>query len=188
MIITRLDKIKSFYKKFRRLPSYSEMLRLFHLSSKNSIHKIVKKWVKAGFLSKDGGKLIPAKKFFNLPLLGMVKAGFPILAEENKNYLSLDDYLIEDPTSSFLFKVSGDSLIELGIFDGDIVIIERQKQALPGEIVLAQIDKEWTLKILRKANGRPYLKAANPKYPPFFPKEELQIFGVVKAVIRKLSN
>lgn len=183
----RFNKLKKFYKKLKRLPSYSEMLQLFNLSSKNSIYKIVEKWIKRGFLKKESRKLMPTTKFFSLPLLGIVKAGFPILAEENKNYLSLDEYLIEDPTSSFLFKVSGDSLINLGIFDGDIVIIERKKQALSGEIVLAQIDKEWTLKILRRDRGKIYLKAANPKYPPFFPREELQIFGVVKAVIRKIN-
>jgi len=187
MNTNRLNKIRAFYRKFRRLPSYSEMLELFGLSSKNSIYKMVNKWVEEGFLEKINYRLSPTKKFFSVPFLGVVKAGFPILAEENKNYLSLDEYLIENPASSFLFRVSGDSLIEMGIFDGDIVIIERKKQALPGEIVLAQIDREWTLKILRRANGRFYLKAANSKYPPFFPREELQIFGVVKAVIRKIN-
>lgn len=183
----RLNKIKSFYRKFKRLPSYSEMLKIFSLSSKNSIYKIVHKFIHDGFIDKEKGKLMPTKKFFSLPLLGIVKAGFPILAEENKNYLSLDEYLIENPTSSFLFKVSGDSLINMGIFEGDIVVIEKNKQAFPGELVLAQIDKEWTLKILKREKGRLYLKAANPKYPSFFPKEELQIFGVVKAVIRKMN-
>ena len=64
------------------------------------------------------GKLAPTSQFFSLPLLGLVKAGFPILAEEDKKYLTLDEYLIEDPISSFLLTVSGDSLIELGIFEG----------------------------------------------------------------------
>ncbi|OGK20375.1 repressor LexA [Candidatus Roizmanbacteria bacterium RIFCSPHIGHO2_02_FULL_37_15] len=183
----RLTKIKTFYKKHRRLPSYSEMLKLFNFSSKNAVFKIIQKFIESGFLKKEGSKLAPTSKFFSLPLVGLVKAGFPILAEENREYLTLDEYLIDDPQSAFLLKVSGDSLIGLGIFDGDIVIIERKKQATAGDIVLAQIDREWTLKILKKDGIRAYLESANPKYPPFYPRQELQIFGVVKAVIRKFN-
>lgn len=187
MTTDRLATIKKFYKKHNRLPSYSEMLNLFGVSSKNSIFKIVTRWITDGILKKDGNKLAPTSKFFALPLLGLVRAGFPILAEEDRDYLTLDDYLIEDPQSSFLLKVRGDSLIGLGIFDGDIVIIERKKQATQGDIVLAQIDREWTLKILKKDGIRVYLESANPKYPPFYPHQELQIFGVVKAVVRKFN-
>lgn len=182
-----LDKIKSFYKKQKRLPSYSEMLKLFGFSSKNAIYKIVQKLIEEGVVQKLDGKLAPTSKFFALPLLGMIKAGFPIMAEENKAYLTLEEYLIEDPQTSFLLKVKGDSLVDLGIFEDDIVIVERKEDATPGDIVLAEIDREWTLKVLRKANKRTYLEAANPKYPPFVPKHELKIHGIVKAVVRKFN-
>ncbi len=185
----RLNIIKGFYKKYRRLPSYSEMLKLFGLSSKNSIFKMVKQWIEEGLIKKEQGKLSPTARFFSLPFLGVIRAGFPILAEENREYLTLDEYLIEDPQSSFLLKVTGDSLAEIGIFEGDLVVIERKKEASSGDVVLAQIDKEWTLKILKKdrKHGRVYLMAANQKYPPFYPRQELQIFGVVRAVIRKFN-
>lgn len=185
----RLIIIKKFYRKFRRLPSYSEMLKLFGFSSKNAVFKIIQKWIEEGLLKKENRKLAPTNKFFALPLLGIIKAGFPILAEEDRNYLTLDEYLIEDPASSFLLKVSGDSLTGIGIFDGDIVIIERKKEAIAGDVVLAQIDRDWTLKILKRDRNRrlTYLEAANPKYPPFYPHQELQIFGVVRAVVRKFN-
>lgn len=185
----RLFTIKKFYRKFKRLPSYSEMLKLFGFSSKNAVFKIVQKLIAEGFLKKENNKLAPTSKFFALPFLGIIKAGFPILAEEDRNYLTLDEYLMEDPSSSFLLKVSGDSLSGVGIFDGDIVIIKRMKEATSGDIVLAQIDREWTLKILKKDRRRQtiYLEAANPKYPPFYPRQELQIFGVVRAVVRKFN-
>ena len=185
----KLSQLKKFYRKFKRLPSYSEMLKIFGFSSKNAVFKIIKNLINEGFIKKENKKLAPTSKFFALPLLGQIKAGFPILAEEDRNYLTLDEYLIEDPNSSFLLKVSGDSLSGVGIFDGDIVIIERKKEASPGAIVLAQIDKEWTLKILKQDRKQHlfYLEAANPKYPPLIPRQELQIFGVVKAVIRKLN-
>lgn len=77
----------------------------------------------------------------------------------------------------------------MGIFDGDYVIIKKKKIAYPGNIVLAEIDGEWTLKIFRKdRQGNPYLQPANPRYPPLYPQLKLDIFGVVEAVIRKLRN
>jgi len=117
----RLSIVKKFYRKNKRLPSYSEMLKLFNLSSKKAIFDIVQKFIEENFFQKIAGKLAPTSKFFSLPLLGVIKAGFPILAEENRDYLTLDEYLIEDPTSSFLLKVSGDSLVGIGIFEGDLV-------------------------------------------------------------------
>ena len=186
----RLDQVKRFYRKYNRLPSYSEMLHIFKLASKKAIHDIVHKWVDEGILKIEDNKLAPASSFFGLPLFGIIKAGFPIMADENKQYLSLDEYLIEDPTTSFLLKVSGDSMINVGIFDGDVVIIARTKNALPGDIVLAEIDKEWTLKIYKhdRLKKTDYLEAANPKYPPFYPRQELMIHGIVKGVVRKMTN
>ena len=185
-----LDSLKIFYRKNKRLPSYSEMMEIFGFASKKSVFDIVHKWIEEGFLQKINEKLSPTSKFFSLPLLGIIKAGYPILAEENKQYLSLDEYLIEDPQSSFLLRVSGDSLIEEGIYDGDIVIIERKKEANTGDVVLAEIDREFTLKILRRDAVRKitYLSAANPNYPSFYPKFELKIHGVVKGIVRKLYN
>jgi len=189
MATDRLNALKKFFKRNRRLPSYSEMLKLFGFSSKNAVFKLINKWVEAGLLKKESGKLAPTSHFFALPMYGVIRAGYPILAEENKNYLTLDDYLIEDPASAFLLKVSGDSLTGVGIFEGDIVIIERKREAGSGDIVLAQIDHEWTLKIFKKDRAKrlAYLEAANPKYPPFHPRENLEIYGVVKAVVRKLN-
>ena len=188
--VDRLSQVKNFYRKYKRLPTYSEMLQIFKLASKKAIHDIVHRWIEEGLMKVKGNKLAPASKFFGLPLYGLIKAGFPILAEENKEYLTLDEYLINDPASSFLLRVSGDSMINAGIFDGDMVIIEQKRQPLPDDIVLAEIDREWTLKIYKKdqIKRKPYLIAANPKYPPFYPKQELTIHGVVAGVVRKLTN
>jgi len=118
--------------------------------------------------------------------LGQVKAGFPTPAEEDWHFMSLDDYLVEKPTASFLLKVDGDSLIDLGILPGDLVIVERKTEANPEDIVLALIDGDWTLKIFQKKNNQVYLQSANKKYPSFYPEQELKIYGVVKAVTRKI--
>jgi len=183
----RLKKLKQFYKKYRRLPSYSEMLSLFGLLSKNAIFKIIKNWIKDGFITKENHKLSPTGKFFELPMLGHVAAGFPTTTEEAIDFVSLDEYLVEKPTASFLLKVSGDSLKDIGILPGDIVVIERASQANQGDIVLALLDNEWTLKIFAKKDGQAVLNSANPKYRPFFPKFDLQITGIVRSVVRKIS-
>lgn len=180
-----LETLQSFYKKNKRLPSYSEMLTLFGLASKNAIHKIVKNLIDAGYLDKAMGKLAPTGQFFQIPLFGNVKAGFPTGAEEDLNFMSLDEYLVDNPNSSFMLKVAGDSLEGIGIFKGDIVILEKAKEANRGEIVLALIDGEWTLKIIEKVDGKTVLRSANPKYPDFYPHLSLEIFGVVRSVIRK---
>jgi repressor LexA len=180
--------LKRFYGKFKRLPSYSEMLEVFGLSSKNAVHKIVHKWIEEGLLNKDNGKLAPATKFFSLPLMGLIKAGQPILADENKSYLTIDEYLIDDPSSSFLLKVRGDSMVNAGIFEDDLVVIDMKRSAANGDIVLAEIDREWTLKYLKKTAKETYLEAANENYPPLHPKSELKVHGVVKGVIRRLRS
>jgi repressor LexA len=181
----RLEKLKAFYYRNRRFPSYSEMLKLFGLASKNAIYKIVHKWTEEGLVAKINRKLSPTPKLFSLPLLGFVKAGFPAAADEDLDFLSLEDYLVARPESSFLLKVKSDSLTGIGILPGDLVVIEKRTQASTGDVVLARIDGEWALKILQRKKGEAVLVSANPIYPPFYPREELQIFGVVKGVARK---
>lgn len=185
-----IDGLKTFYGKHRRIPTYQEMLGLFRLKSKNAIFKIINKLIELGYLVRDQKRIAPTSLFFSLPLYGVIKAGYPILADEQRDYLTLDEYLITNPKNSFLLKVSGDSMENAGIFDGDIVVVEKNRHAQPGDIVLAQIDQEWTLKILKKDRIKKvsYLMAANPKYPPFYPKQELTIHGVVQAVCRKITN
>lgn len=182
---TYIKDLQNFYKKNKRLPSYSEMLIIFGLASKNAIHKIIKKLVEQGYLDKIAGKLAPSNSFFQIPLLGSVKAGFPTGAEEDLNFMSLDEYLVDKPGSSFMLRVAGDSLEGIGIYKEDIVILEKAKSANRGEIVLALIDGEWTLKIIEKIEGKVVLRSANPKYPDFYPHLSLEIFGIVKSVVRK---
>jgi repressor LexA len=180
-------KILRFYRKHRRLPSYSEIMALSGFKSKNSVFKLVKKLVIEGFLSKDSsGKLIPDKIYGATKILGTVQAGFPSPAEEELvDTISLDEYLIENKDATFMLKVSGDSMIDAGIIEGDMVLADRSVTPRPGDIVIAGIDGEWTMKYLRKTGQLMWLEAANKKYKPFHPNEELKIAAVVKAVIRK---
>ncbi len=122
-------------------------------------------------------------------ILGLVEAGWPSPAEEElRDTLSLDEFLVQNPDASFLLKVSGDSMTGAGILPGDLVIVDRGQIAKNGDIVVAEVDGEWTMKFLKKSGDRVYLVPANPKYKPIQPKNELKITGVVTAVVRKYSR
>jgi repressor LexA len=99
--------------------------------------------------------------------------------------MSLDEYLISNPQATFLLKVEGDSMIEAGIHPGDLVLIQKGLTPKNEDIVVACVDGEWTLKYFAKHKGKITLRAANKKYPPIEPKQELVIAGVVIANVRK---
>ncbi len=131
-------------------------------------------------------RLMPLSTAASLRMLGTVEAGFPSPAEESlADNISLDDLLIQNREASFLIKVSGDSMSGAGILPGDMVIVDKGQAPKSGDIVIAEVDGEWTMKYLRKRGEDVVLVPANPKYQPIRPKLELKIAGVVTAVVRK---
>ncbi len=181
-----LHKIHSFYKKNRRMPSYGEIAQLLGFKSKNAAYKVVRKLLDEGFLKKDTqGKLLP-HRLGELAVLGSIEAGFPSAAEEELvDTLSLDQWLLERPESTFMLKVSGMSMSEAGIMPGDMVLAERGRSATDGDIVIAEVDHAWTLKRLRKSGKKVYLQAENKSFENIIPEEELNIAAVVIGVVRK---
>lgn len=179
--------IGSFHRQHRRMPSYAEMLALLGVRSKSVVHFWVNKLREKGFLEKDDkGYLRPGRRTFGIPMVGEVAAGFPSPAEEElRDIISFDEYLVTRPEASFLLQVSGDSMIGEGIMEGDLVIVEKGREPKSGDIVIAEVDGEWTIKYFRKQGKSVFLEAANPKYPNIIPKAELRMSGVVTAVIRK---
>ena len=144
-------KIKGFYHSHRRMPSFSEVATLFGYASKMASHRLIEKLIAREFIEKDSkGKLLPTPQI-GLRVLGYVQAGFPSPAEEELiDTLSFDEYLISHPDKSFLLKVTGDSMLQAAILPNDLVIIEKGVQPKNGHIVLAQVDREWTLKYFQK--------------------------------------
>ncbi len=169
------------------MPVYREIMSLLGFKSKNAVYKLVSRLVEEGIVEKDKyGKLIPKNIFGEVPLLGLVKAGFPANAEEQiLDTMSLDDFLVEKKEATYLLEVDGDSMIEAHITDGDLVIAERTNKAKDGEIVIAEVDGEWTMKYYRERAGKVWLEPANKAYKPIHPTDSLTIAAVVKGVIRK---
>jgi len=181
------NKIIAFYKREGRMPTYAELMAIYGFKSKNSVFKLVKKLAEENFIQKDdSGRLLPGKLFREIRILGLVEAGFPSAAEEElTDTLSLDDYLVKNREATFMLRVKGESMKDAGIIDGDMVLVERNTAPKDGEIVIAEVDGEWTIKYLRSRNKKPYLEPANKKFHAIHPERELKIAAVVKAVVRK---
>jgi repressor LexA len=179
--------ILAFYKQTKRMPSYQEIMKLTGFKSKNAVFKLVNRLVHAGYIEKDSqGKIVPKRIFGETRVLGVVEAGFPSPAEEELlDTMSLDEYLIDNKEATFILKVSGNSMVDAGIMPQDLVLVERTNEAKPGDIVIAEVDGKCTMKYLRQKGSQMYLEPANKKYASIYPKEELKISAVVKAVIRK---
>lgn len=182
------NKIATFYKTNKRMPSYSEMAKIFGYKSKNAVYKLVQKLISHGLLTKDSlGHLIPNALTNNLKVLGLVEAGFATEAEESLlDTISLDDFLIQKQDTTYMLQVKGDSMYDAGIREGDMVIVEKTLNPKIGQIVVAEVDGGWTMKYLRQdKKGQMYLEPANKAFPNIYPEESLNIRAVVKAVIRK---
>jgi len=181
-----IQKLSYFYSNNKRMPSYAEMMKLFGFKSKNAVFGVVNKLVEKGILARDGRRLIPVKLFGEVKILGTVQAGFPTPAEEELiDTMTLDEWLIEKKEATYLLTVSGDSMKDAGILPGDVVLVERTSSPQVGQIVIAEVDGKWTIKFLKKKGNIFYLQPANKKYKDIYPKEEMRIEAVVKAVIRK---
>jgi repressor LexA len=162
------------------------MCTLFGFASKNAVAKVVDKLVQAGFVEKDArGKLIPRFLEQEIPLVGYVEAGLPSPAEEmTLDHITIEDLLLGSKEKVYLLRVKGMSMIDAGIHEGDLLLVERSNTARVNDIVVACLDGEWTVKYLRKKNGVQYLEAANEDYDDLYPEQSLEIGGVVKSVIR----
>ncbi len=181
------EKIVSFYGRERRMPSYQEILKLVGFKSKNAVSKLVDKLIEEGIVGKDRqGRLIPTDRISELPLLGLVQAGSPSLADaQTLDTMSLDGYLIADRGRTFLLEVKGDSMIEAHIEEGDLVIAERASTARDGDIVVAEVDGDFTLKYFKKQDDKIWLEAANKNFKPIYPKHSFRIVATIKGVVRK---
>lgn len=187
MLENQKQKLISFFEKEGRMPTYTEALKVFGFKSKNAVAKVFDKLIDDGFVKKDRlGRLQQINNFNEIPLLGTVTAGLPVdVSEQLLDTLSLDTFLVRKKTQTYILEVDGDSMIEAHIEDGDMVIAEIATTAKIGDIVIAEVDGEWTMKYYKEKNGKPYLEPANKKYKPIYPERSFSIGAVVKGVVRK---
>lgn len=179
-------------------PSISEMATYMEVKSKNAIAKMMTALEEAGHIKTSGkargievldslGESLQ-KGFIRVPLLGHIQAGSPHLAEEHvEDWINLPQNLVKGRRDVFLLRVRGDSMINAGIFEGDLVIVRPVKEAKHNEIVVALLHDEATVKRFIQIKNRAYLKAENPNHKNIYPKEDWMIQGKVVGVIRNLE-
>ena len=185
--------------KFGYPPTYQQMCNTLGLSSKNSIKKHIDALVAKSYLQKDssprGIRIInPEYKPWgsddsSVPLIGQIAAGFPILAEENvERYVPVPRHLIKSEGRYYALRVRGDSMVNAGILDDDLVIVKAADLAINNDIVVALIDGEVTVKRFINKDNSKYLKAENPAYGDLHPLESFAIQGKVVGLIRENFN
>jgi len=182
-----LARLQDYYARHRVLPSYARIGALVGLNSKASVAGLILRLKAEGFVeSTPDRRLKPGRRFFERAVAENVQAGLPTLAPDMiaPESITIDERLIPNPSKTVLIKVKGDSMIDAGIHEGDLVVVEKRVSANIGDIVVAIIDNEFTLKRLHKERGRVVLKPENKAYPVIRPKGELEIFGVVVGQFR----
>lgn len=183
-----LNKLQSAYEN-RPLPSFEQICKDLGYKSKNSIWQYFKKLLDYGFLKEDNNRYFISEELFGVSYFESgVRAGFPTAVEDClMERLSFDNLLIKAPASTFSVRVVGDSMIDAGIFEDDIVIVEKGRIVQNGDVVVAMVDGEFTIKFYRKEKGEVLLEPANEAYPIIKAQQELQIFGIVTGLVRKLK-
>ena len=189
-----LDFIKTYRAKHNYAPSLEEIKKKFRLASASTAHYYISKLQNAGFLNKEhnqprGVSTVEAKQTVQIPILGAIAAGQPIEAIEIPNEtITITRDEIGKQGKHYALRVQGNSMIEEGIFDGDVVVIRKQEVAENGQTVIAVIDdNEATLKKLYREKGRFRLQPANPTLFPIY-RDEVEVRGVVVKIIRNLES
>lgn len=199
MLNQRAREIYSFIQRYRRekgsAPTIREIGRQFEISSTNGVRYYLNLLEKAGYIRRTGGisrGIGPSAESggHGIPVLGRVAAGQPILAEENwSGSLELGG-MFGETERLFALQVRGDSMIDAGILPGDFVIVQKQDQARTGEIIVASLGDEATVKYYQPKKGHVELVAANEKYSPIVVDEEqeFRILGTVRGVVRTVGR
>ena len=189
-----LDYIRYVTKVRNYPPSVREIGEAVGLSSSSTVHNHLNQLERRGLIKRDPSKsrtvqLVSDAEVDNqrrnavaVPIIGNVAAGAPILAEQNvEDHLLLSPELAQD--GYFLLKVRGDSMVNAGILDGDMVLVRPQQEATNGSIVVALVDNEATVKRYERGNGHVKLIAENPAYEPIV-TSNVSLVGAVRGVIR----
>jgi repressor LexA len=182
-------------------PTLREIANQFGYRSKRAAECHLEALMRKGWLTAEPGKARSLRlgaaagptrgRIADIPLFGSIPAGFGREREQEAEgcvSVDIDSLGIKPTRQTFALRVVGDSMIGKHILDGDIVVLEHGAEPRSGQIVAALIDRKSTLKTFVLKNGRPFLKAENPKYPDLLPSEELMIQGVFRALIRKAKE
>ena len=178
-------------------PAVRDICEAVHLKSTSSVHSHLETLEKNGYIRRDPTKPraieildesfnFTRREMVNVPMVGRVAAGEPLLAEQNvENYFPIPMEFMPN-NQTFMLRVKGDSMIHIGIFDGDLVLVEQRQTARNGEVIVALVEDGATVKRFFKEEGVFRLQPENDALDPIIVKE-VQILGKVIGVFRFLS-
>lgn len=187
-----LGALRLHWSRHRAFPSMEELTAVLGVKSKGGVHKTLGRLVEEGLLERVGTRYAPTEAFFALPLVGPARAGVPQPADAGQatELLSVENFLIDHPDQTVYCRVKGDSMMDAGLLDGDIVVVDQSTQAKAGDIVVAVVDHEVKVKRLRANGSRDtwILEAASAAFKPIHPKGSLEILGVVTGSFRRFRR
>ncbi len=181
-----LAALQDYYAEHRLLPSYSAISALLGFRAKNAAASLVRRLEEAGYLQRTpDNRLTPSTRFFERPrALSFVRAGMPEEAlDDSSDMVSVDSLLVQKPSQTFFVTIKGDSMMDAGLLEGDTAVCERTQHAKVGDIVVAFVGNELTVKRLIKERERYVLKPENKAYPVLRP-DPLEILGVLTGSFR----
>ena len=184
-----LNALRTHWKEHKAFPSMAKLADVLGLASSGGVFKVIGRLVDAGYLERVDGRIAPTRAFFALPVMGQVRAGLPQEQDQSAGLemVGVEDYLIQNPERTVFCRVRGDSMKDAGMLDGDMVVVERNRPTKAGDIVVALVDNELTVKYLHplKGSGGWVLKPANPDYPDIVAQQSLEVLGVVVGLFRR---
>jgi repressor LexA len=182
-----LAKLRDYYSRHGVMPSFSGISKLLGFRSTAAVAGLASRLKAAGYLtSTPDRRLCPGDRFFEYPQVGTIQAGSPLPAYEMRGErCNITERLVGTPSQTVILKVRGESMVEAGILPGDYVVVLKGAEAKAGDIVVATIGQDYTVKYLARDDGGYYLKAGNKEYKDIRPEESMEIFGIVTGSFRE---
>lgn len=185
-----LGKLRDYYAWNHVIPPYSTIGKMTGMTAPAAF-EMVQRLKKNNYLESTGRQLLPGPRFFESALLGTVQTGSPTPTMDNQTSgYDVMRQLLSNPSQSFLLQVKGESMVDAGLLEDDYVIVQRDLQSGIGDIVVARVDGDYTIKYFAEDANGPYLKPANKndnRFREIRPAEDFQIFGVVTGSFRSYN-
>ena len=182
-----LSRLQDYYATHGALPSYARIGELVGLRSKSSVSALIDRLSAASLIQRTPDRrLAPSEGFFARPVVDSVRAGLPQAGDDaGQRSIAIDTFLVPKPSRSVLLSVKGDSMQDAGLLEGDHLVVDRGAPARVGDIVVAIVDNQFTVKYLAQDSRGFYLKPGNLAYPSIRPEGQLEIYGVVTGSFRR---
>ncbi len=185
-----LTKFRKFYFEYRTVPTFEASKLIIGVQSKSAVYRFFQQMMEEWYLTKKDGSYYPADRLVSLPMFDSVQAGVPIdVYDPEAKQVNVEEFLVDNPTQTVLLKVKGESMLNAGLHEGDVVIVDKSKEARPWDMVIAFVDQQYTVKRLHKSEtsqeSERELHPDNDHFNIIKPQGSLEIFGVVVWSMRR---